>query len=833
MPVIGGIGIEQGGGCGIAPSATTGTIAKFTSPSTIGDSIITELSGNIGIGTTPGGSGIDYAFINTAKTFTDAVGVPQRYDGTLYSYSVDPSGAAAVNAYYANRSLIETAVGNVQPIGGLTNQECFTTVSASSAIAEVHGIVSFVNNFGPTPAIKSLWFQVNNYGVNSTFSYGVQGSVLNGGSANGNGNMAVARSGRYKIENIIYASATGDINITDAQVSYCNLTNTGGAYQAIIGTSVGYQYDITNSANATITNSYGIRLTTPSNAGTITNHYGIYLEDQTVAGTTNNYALYIAAGTSYTGGKLGIGVNNPGEFLQVAGSIKATGATLANLASSVAIDYSSAARLISWGADAATNGIFNLQSYRSDGSNPLTVMQTSTLGYVGIGTAPISPYHLVGIPTTTAFAHALGNIYPVSLVSVTDITAPTASSRAGIALNYSINPNANVNGSGRVIYGGFAMMNSPVANTYDCSKLTLSGYSIFNVYQGTGNIFNMIGVETTTGYFGQATASNITGLTVQGGNFSSGVGTLVTAANSALSNASTGSIGTGYAYRGTITNSNASGVITTAYGYFLNNITNTGTIGSTYGFYCGDITAGTQTNTPFSFYASDANTYNYFAGYTGIGVTAPLANLDVVGTTRLGDSTTNYTSFSAIGHQVMAGTARVWRDEIGELIVKKTIGARITDNTTEGTVDFADNCVAAADYKILNVQLNHDKDLTTNIDPHIHWFQASSNVPNWLLQYRWQILGGTKTTSWTNYKCNTNVFTYVSGTLHQISEGASIAPPGGTNISDVVQFRVCRDTANVSGLFAGADPLTGDASAISFDVHIHLDTTGSSNEFSA
>ena len=176
--------------------------------------------------------------------------------------------------------------------------------------------------------------------------------------------------------------------------------------------------------------------------------------------------------------------------------------------------------------------------------------------------------------------------------------------------------------------------------------------------------------------------------------------------------------------------------------------------------------------------------------------------------------------------------SRAWRDELGELLGKKTVGSRITDNTTEGTVDYADNCQIADDYKITNVQLNHDKDLTASIYPHLHWFQASANVPNWLLQYRWQINGGAKVTSWTNYKCNTVAFTYTSGTIHQICYGAAIAVPVGTTLSDIIQFRICRDTDNDSTVFAGADPLTGNASALMFDVHFVLDSNGSINEYS-
>jgi hypothetical protein len=45
------------------------------------------------------------------------------------------------------------------------------------------------------------------------------------------------------------------------------------------------------------------------------------------------------------------------------------------------------------------------------------------------------------------------------------------------------------------------------------------------------------------------------------------------------------------------------------------------------------------------------------AGFVGIKTYAPLANLDVVGTTRFGDSTTNYVAISATGNQTFVGSA--------------------------------------------------------------------------------------------------------------------------------------------------------------------------------
>lgn len=200
------------------------------------------------------------------------------------------------------------------------------------------------------------------------------------------------------------------------------------------------------------------------------------------------------------------------------------------------------------------------------------------------------------------------------------------------------------------------------------------------------------------------------------------------------------------------------------------------------------------------------------------------------GVTKLGDGTTNYTQFSATGTQTMAGSATVFDDALGDLTKARTVGTRVTLSDTENTMNFT-SAATPADYIYFNIQFPHKRKLGAVVYPHIHWEQASNATPNWLVQYRWQLNGGTKTTSWTNYKMTTNAFTYVSGTLNQITHDSGITPPTGDAISDILEVRVIRDTANASGVFTGADGYTGTVSATSMDVHIEIDAIGSESEY--
>jgi hypothetical protein len=159
-------------------------------------------------------------------------------------------------------------------------------------------------------------------------------------------------------------------------------------------------------------------------------------------------------------------------------------------------------------------------------------------------------------------------------------------------------------------------------------------------------------------------------------------------------------------------------------------------------------------------------------------------------------------------------------------------GPGVSLNIPECSVDFT-SASNLSDYVVQSIQLSHAWKLNSIIFPHIHFVQTTNAVPNFLLQYRWQIDGGATKTDWTNLICNTAAFAYSSGSLNQIAHTtAGITPPSGANLSDGVEFRVIRDNANTSGLFSGADPVNATVSIKYFDIHIEKDSIGSNSEYS-
>ncbi len=192
----------------------------------------------------------------------------------------------------------------------------------------------------------------------------------------------------------------------------------------------------------------------------------------------------------------------------------------------------------------------------------------------------------------------------------------------------------------------------------------------------------------------------------------------------------------------------------------------------------------------------------------------------------------DYFTVEADGTWELVGAATTWRDELGPLIGQRleSPGSDIVQNNAEGTLTFKASATLA-DYVTYSLQLNHDWDIGETVEFHIHWWQVSANVPNWLIQYRWQANGQAQTAAWTSLAWSTNVFAYTAGTLNQITDFGTITPPANAGISDIFQVRLIRDTANGSGLFAGADPEAADVDAMSSDMHRTSNTMGSRTEY--
>ena len=173
-----------------------------------------------------------------------------------------------------------------------------------------------------------------------------------------------------------------------------------------------------------------------------------------------------------------------------------------------------------------------------------------------------------------------------------------------------------------------------------------------------------------------------------------------------------------------------------------------------------------------------------------------------------------------------------WDDSRFPLVGENAYSAsgRISYDYDECALAFHDNARYPEEPACATDQMTHMWVEGSDLEPHLHWFQMSDADPNWLIQYR-IVENGQAPTAWQLMIPDVpRVFTYTSGTLAQITAWPTIDMTG-YKISDSVQYRIFRDTANASTLFTGADAYTGNALAVEFDVHHLKNTFGSSSQW--
>lgn len=184
------------------------------------------------------------------------------------------------------------------------------------------------------------------------------------------------------------------------------------------------------------------------------------------------------------------------------------------------------------------------------------------------------------------------------------------------------------------------------------------------------------------------------------------------------------------------------------------------------------------------------------------------------------------------GHLTFAGNGVQWREAQAGALGIQSVSGKITSNSGTVTYDYAADC-SNSDFMYGNIQLNRDRALASPIYPSVHWLQAQSGAPNFMLAYRWQRMLRAQDATWDTLNLTRLAKTYYSGTIHQMSYGDSIPPPDSTNISDVLQLKIVRDRANGTGRFGSStDPTSSAIPVLTVAVHYYADSFGSDTQYS-
>lgn len=214
--------------------------------------------------------------------------------------------------------------------------------------------------------------------------------------------------------------------------------------------------------------------------------------------------------------------------------------------------------------------------------------------------------------------------------------------------------------------------------------------------------------------------------------------------------------------------------------------------------------------------------------------TARLTRSFVVGDKTCG----NYTEFETDGTLIANGDATCWEDISAALIASRldTASGRLAYDYYNGGVKFKANARYPDEPVVIPIQCRHSMLVGDGavFRPHFHWLQEQTATPNMLLGYKLTNYGVATVfeTDWSNYTFlvpSENVWVYASGVLAQITRFAEINISSLT-LSASIDLVLFRDTANASGLFAGADPVDSDVTIKYSDGHVIEDMLGSSDE---
>lgn len=129
----------------------------------------------------------------------------------------------------------------------------------------------------------------------------------------------------------------------------------------------------------------------------------------------------------------------------------------------------------------------------------------------------------------------------------------------------------------------------------------------------------------------------------------------------------------------------------------------------------------------------------------------------------------------------------------------------------------------ATEIAYIIAQLPHEKYLTGELRPHIHFIQSVAAQPTFQMDYRVIEQGDNDAFKafTTGLTASTFAFTWTSGDLMQIASFPAISLAGVTSVSAFLDIKIYRNDNTV----------VGDVLAKEFDMHYQIDDRGSRQEF--
>ena len=462
-----------GGGGTVTGSGTTGKLAKFATASSIGDSIVTELAGKIGINVVPG----------TLLSVGDGIVSPPSYDGIRLGNTAEAlfSSSDSIRGFRAG------VTGSTVVAGSTTSHDLLLQRGNVTAITlGASGAVAFAGNL--TSSAAQTWTLAT-----STTALNIQSGLLNLDTTNSRVGIN-ATTPATTLE--AYSTATGEVRASSdvfSVVSSYTFNNTIAAFAPSIKLSrargtraVPVAVNALDTIGTIGWNAQGttdhqianIQCTAPANAGA-----DAISSQLTFATSLTSDVLPVARMTIAPSGNVGIATPSPVAPLHVLGASQA-GASIANSNPGILRIAGSATNALFVGS--ISDGAFGM-FLQTNSTSPYPLALQPAGGNVGIGTTS---------PTAALDVNGSANI--TGALKVAGSVSRTSGSTAGV-----------VNGAYIVV---------PVPETYKAlllsstttSNETLSSLHLIGSDAVNCNVVAIYAFQTTVANNGAASSVRIT-----------------------------------------------------------------------------------------------------------------------------------------------------------------------------------------------------------------------------------------------------------------------------------------------------------------------------------
>jgi len=492
---------SSGGGGSGTVTGSVNYIAKFTSGSSVGNSVIYESGSNIGIGTTTPNSKLNInssgSLVSGSVVFSvegtqgSLFSVDDNLSGSLMSVN-DVSGLPILEVFSDDRLVVGTYNSNALVVTGsrvgigtnvpIAKLQVSGNISGSSFTSSVSNGVGFLGT--------SSFSVTSSYALNAlTASFALNASGGGGGSGTVTGStnyISKFTSGTSVGNSVIYETGSNIGIGTTVPNSKLNINSSG----SLVSGSVVFSVEGTQGSLFSVDDNLSGSLMSVNDISGLP-ILEVFSDDRLVVGTYNSNALVV------TGSKVGIGTNNPVAKLQVNGNISGssfTGSVFGT--SSWATNALTASFASNAGSSLTTGSTYPITSSWANNSisssfstTSATATSANTANSATSASYSLSSSYSVNSTTSTSSSFASTASYNLNSIS-SSFAATSSYNLNSISSSYALTASFSLNGGG----GGTTLTTGstyPITSSWS-NNATTASYAL-NASGGGGGISYITG----------------------------------------------------------------------------------------------------------------------------------------------------------------------------------------------------------------------------------------------------------------------------------------------------------------------------------------------------